>query len=567
MKLKLWVILCWLGVCGNVYAQSSEGYVFPLKIPISLSANFGELRPDHFHSGIDFRTNGQEGIPVYAVNDGYISRIAVLPRGFGNALYILHSDGNTSVYAHLQRFVPNIAQWVKQRQYKNQAFVFDAEIKPDVFRVQRGELIGYSGNSGGSMGAHLHFELRSLWQTPFNPISRRIYPIIDTIEPHAQRLYVYQMQSAEDVQLPILQRSLALKKQGKIFRLAGSDTLEIGHNTFFGLDMLDSKNGSQSTFGIYSVQIKYNDSLCYAWTIDHFTFDETRYANAVIDYSEYVKTGNYVYRLYKSRGNYLSIFNKNAGSGLLQLPLGGKSKVDIFFADDSGNMSWITFWVKNTGRWAQKNTFSYAQILHCNVENTYLDNDLKLWMPEKALYESCALSVQKMATPQDIAPQYIITCQPSSPPHKPISVSLKANVPERLRDKVALVNTNERGKRQGRKAHRDGKYYTSTARYWGTMDLVIDTTPPIIRPLRFTSEATQKYRSILFRVVEETTDLKTYAGYIDNQWALFEYDEKRDRIIYNIDYQRVTKGTWHTIRFVAEDQSGNVAEFNGKLFF
>ena len=171
MKVK--ILIFFLLLCGCLYSQTESfpQYPNPVKIPVYLSATFAEIRTNAFHAGVDIRTQGVEGKEVFAVADGYVSRIGVSPFGYGKVLYITHDDGFTSVYAHLSKFNKKIGEFVKMKQYENKSFSQNILLEEDVFPVKRGDFLGFTGNSGGSGGPHLHYEIRYTdTQEPVNPL-------------------------------------------------------------------------------------------------------------------------------------------------------------------------------------------------------------------------------------------------------------------------------------------------------------------------------------------------------------------------------------------------------------
>jgi hypothetical protein len=564
LKVKVLVLLL-ASVAGNVGLCAAD-YIPPMKIPISLSANFGELRPNHFHSGLDFRTQKREGIPVYAVAGGYVSRIGVLTWGYGNALYIAHKDGTTSVYGHLQKFVPNIAAWVKEQQYKNQSFVIDTYLTPSKFPVKQGDLIGYSGNSGGSTGPHLHFELRDAAQVPFNPLSRNIYKVADHLAPQASHLYVYQLNYVENTLIRSLRQTYPIAltaKSGNTLKIMSGDTIEVSSNAIFGLDMLDRKDGSQSTFGVYSAQVWFDGVMYFEWNLDHFSFAETRYANASIDFDHYNRTRRYVTMLYRAPNNALRIYTRGTSNGVLDLPVGGKTKVEIRLMDDAGNVSKVVFWAKNKGTPTFIDVLTDSKILYSHKANHFATDNFKLMIPPLCLYESCLLRVKQSYTFTEnaLTPLYSLSCQPTIPPHTNMTVCIKADIPRPLWDKVAMVNRNGRGK----KTLRDGNFFVASTREWGNFMLAIDTVPPHIEYIFPKSDKVKKSHFVRFRVTDNMTSIKRYSGYIDGEWALFEMNG--NVAIYRIDYTRVRRNTSHIVQFIAEDEMGNAAEKAYEIFF
>jgi len=193
-----------LVICSifTLYAQNShdnESFISPIKPPFFFAGDFGELRPSHFHSGLDFRTQGKTGLPVYAVKDGYISRIGISPTGYGNALYMNHSDGTTSVYGHLSKFHPQIQEYLTGKQYDRESFQINLTLSSDKFIFKKGEIIAWTGNSGSSGGPHLHFEIRDTRsERAFNPIFNHL-GITDNSAPKIIALYCYPLSENSNV--------------------------------------------------------------------------------------------------------------------------------------------------------------------------------------------------------------------------------------------------------------------------------------------------------------------------------------------------------------------------------
>ncbi|MDR3365345.1 MAG: M23 family metallopeptidase [Prevotellaceae bacterium] len=556
--------------CQAAASQNVAYYVPPLKNALSLSANFGEVRPNHLHSGVDFRVGGVEGEPVYAVARGYVSRIVIRPDGYGNALYVAHPNGTTSVYGHLQRFVPAIAAWAHEKQYANRSFFLDAELDPLTFPLRKGEQIGFAGNSGSSSGPHLHFEIRNSRQQPLNIMQRGIYKLPDAKPPTIRRLLVYGFDTVQGAALPKCRQIFTVRQAKNALRLAAGDTTTVDGACYFGLDMLDRANGSDRIFGVSRCALHLNDSLIFAYSMDAFDFDETRYCNAMLDFERKLRYNEKIIRLYVAPGNRLSIYRQVKRQGVVALKSGEKAKITVALTDDAGNSSRLVFWVKSAASAAKKQPTESAQkIMLWTRSNSYEVSGFKVHLPTGALYEAAVFEVET-TPPQHggISPVFLVK-QPAAPPHHAVRIGVKANVPERLQKKALIVCIERDGSRRALATSFRPPYFTADSRSWGSFFVAIDTIPPKIVPVNFSDGAhlSRTQRSIALTVRDNLSKIHSYAGYVDDEWALFEYDEKRNLMRYTIDSARVKIGAQHNIVFVATDVAGNKGSFTCDLFF
>ncbi len=503
---------------------------------------------------------------MYAVAPGYIGRVVIRPDGYGKALYLWHSNGTMSVYAHLQSFTPEVMSWAKNLQYKRQSFYLDAELDSSTFPVKQGEFIGYSGNSGRSFGPHLHFEIRDRSQQPFNMVQRGIYSIADNTPPTAGSLLVYRFDTVQGVPLSAIDKTLALKQQNRALRVAAGDTVSIGGPAYFALDMRDRMNGSSSTYGVSRCELHLNDALIFSYSMDIFSFDETRYANAMLDFSK--KPSNFV-RLYVAPGNKLSVYQKVKNCGVVSLKKNEVAKASITLTDDAGNKSVLAFWVKQAAAKRAKKAVSGQNILQWNKSNTYEANGFKLSIPVGVLYENSPLSVHISDAARGSSSVAYNVTQPLTPPHRAVTVSIRASVSEALRSKATIVCMDKNGGKEALGTDYQAPYFTASTRSWGSFFVEIDTVAPQITPVNFVpgSRLGANQIRITFKVKDNLSGLKTYAGYIDGSWALFEYDVKNDYMTYEVDPARVKTGAQHTLTFTATDGVGNKETFLCELYF
>jgi len=548
-------------------AQPAPYYNAPMRIPLSLSANFAEVRSNHLHSGVDFRTDGKEGEPVYAVAQGYIQRVVVRPDGYGKALYLRHPNGTYSVYAHLREFVPKVAKWAKNQQYRQQAFYLDAELDSLAFPVKQGELIGYSGNSGRSFGPHLHFEIRDRYQRPLNIIQNGTYKIADKTPPVAYQLVAYRFDTIRQAALPIEHSAYSIRaEKGGELRLT-KDTISVPTPCYFGLNLRDQMDGSQSIYGVSRCELRLNDAPIFAYSMEKFSFDETRYANAMVDFS---RTASKFIRLYVAPGNALSVYRDVKNQGVISLKKNEVGKVSITMTDDAGNTSRLSFWVKGADKTATKKLqlTKHRRLALYNRSNTLEVNGFKAVLPAGALYESSIVEVQTLGPAYGSVSPVFWVKQPLTPPHRAVSVSLKADVPENLRSKAAIVCMSKNGGKEALTTTCQPPYFTANTSSWGYFFVAIDTVAPQVTPVNFTPNARlSAHQTHITLKVKDNLKLKSYAGYVDGAWALFDYDEKNDLMTYEIDSTRVKTDAQHLLVFIATDGVGNRTELSCRLFF
>jgi hypothetical protein len=315
-------------------------------------------------------------------------------------------------------------------------------------------------------------------------------------------------------------------------------------------------------------ELRLNDSLIFAYNMDKFSFDETRYANAMTDFS---KESSKLVRLYVAPANRLSVYHKVKNQGIISLSKNEVAKVSITMTDDVGNTSQLNFWVKNADKLVAnrarlpKNQY----IAYYFKDNIFAVSGFKAVLPTGALYENAIFEVQRLAAAYgSISPVYVVK-QPRTPPHRAASVSLKASVPENLRSKAVVVFMDKNGKKDALNTSCHNDYFTAQTRSWGSFFVAVDTIAPQITPVNFTpnSRLVANQTRITLKVKDNLCKLKSYAGYIDGVWALFDYDEKNDLMTYEVDTSRVKASIQHTLTFTATDGVGNKAAFSCKLFF
>ena len=313
--------------------------MFPIKPgeQNSLAGTMGELRSTHFHTGIDIRTEGREGLPVFAAADGYVSRIAVSPSGYGNALYVLHPNGQTTVYAHLQGFSDEITQFVRSEQYSNERFAINLFPKPDQFKVSQGDTIALSGNSGSSGGPHLHFDLRDKNHALLNPLNYGFDEIIDTRSPLAKKLALVSFSEQSRINDQFGRLEFEVKQNGSDYIVP--DTIRVSGK--FGLELYawDRMNGTRFKTGINAINVNVNDDILFEQNINTWTFSKSRYFYQHINYASLFNNRRRFHKLYVDDGNKLNFYNPVVNKGLIVAQPGKVYKISIAMKDSYGNES------------------------------------------------------------------------------------------------------------------------------------------------------------------------------------------------------------------------------------
>lgn len=573
MRALLRYSLIFIGCCQPLFAQKSvsvESFRCPLNLRFSFSGNFGELRPSHFHTGLDFRTQGRTGMPVYSAKDGYISRISVSPTGYGNVLYISHPDGLTTVYGHLERFAPDISEYVRERQYYTESFQVNLTLAPHEFDIKKGEVIAWSGNSGNSGGPHLHFEIRNTKsETALNPLFY-ISGIKDNSAPKINAVYIYPLSDKS-----YISRSHEKKRYKTIlnqnhYQLENTQVIEAFGKIGFGIQAVDFYNGTGMRWGIYSATLFCDGKPVFGFKMDNLFFDKGRYANSQADYEEREISHRLVQRLYKQPGNELNIYKPNVNEGILNLDDGKEHNIVIVVSDAFKNKSSIKFKILSKKlNLPSKKIPASAIEFNYNVQNKFENDKIKMLIPKGALYDNLNFIYGNEAKPSGAYSELLSIHKKTIPVHKPYSLSIKVQgLPEGLENKALIVNLD---KTNGQQYPVGGTYsngwITATPDKFGTFTVMIDTISPSIFPLSIQKRKTlTENLKIRFKIDDDLSGIKSYRGEIDGKWVLFEYDAKTKIISYTFDKSRMAFGKQHQLSLIVIDNKDNQTEFKASFF-
>ena len=567
----LFLLFMLSGVC-QISAQSnySKGYFrSPVDYPLSLSGSFGEIRPNHFHSGIDIRTGGQVGKPVYAIADGYVSRIFISPWGFGKAVYINHASGHISVYAHLHHFTWKIAKFARKQQYKRESFYLDTTVPTGQIQIRKGDVIGYSGCSGSSSGPHLHFEIRDMrTQEPMDPLAFGI-PIKDNIRPKIRwvKIYPYDEYSMVNfVSQPLMTKTVG---GGKSYGISLKDTIMVSGNIFFGIEAYDYHDNSSIRCGIKSIELFVDEELIFGQQVDRYEFKDSRYVNAILDYSQNQKNKLRIQRSYIAPGNWLDIFHDVVNNGIVGFYDSGLHKILYIVKDVHGNTSKLIFWVKShppaPGGARPRETSKPRNKFIWDLPNSFETTNIRFQMPAMALYEDIDFKYQ-VSPPVNgsYAPVHELH-EKGTPVHLRCTLSIRAETLPRWLESKALVA------KVGKKdtfislggSFKDG-FVTTRIREFGEYTIRVDTIPPTINPVNiYHNKNISKQRTITMTISDEFSGIKRYRGTLNGKWILMDFDAKRKRLVYKYD-DRIKPGA-NKFHLVIMDGVGNKTEYRATL--
>lgn len=559
------IIILFLSLSFAAFAYSdSTNYRSPLDIPITLAGTFCEIRGSHFHAGIDIRTNGKEGLPVYAIESGYISRIKISKTGYGKALYIEHPDGHTSVYAHLQKFSDKIEQQMRKIQYTKESFEADEYFAAGTITVQKGEVIALSGNSGRSFAPHLHFEIRDTkTEHPLNALAF-LAPIHDNTAPVMSDLLIYK---AGDSKARLFPQREKIVKRATGYALS-KDTLTVGFpQVNFGINTYDG-NGAGGKNGVYELTASADGKEFYRFAMNELSFDETRYALAHNDYRQNERNDIIVHRLYKLPGDYFSFYDKVENNGVVQLDSAAK-KITISTKDFNGNTSTLSFYLhyEKSDLLPDFSSLNYDTVYDFRVDNTFQTDEVKVFLPKNVCYDSLYFNYEKISQPQ-LGKTYSSVHQihtEEEPAHLNFTLCIKpAWIEDNIKNKYVIVRETKSRKIESKESVWDGDFLKAKTRDFGKYYVLADTVPPEIKPVNiYNSKTMTGLSSIQIKVKDEISGLKTYRGEVDGKWVLFEYDEKSDLLTYYFDW-RTGQGE-HTLTLRAADYVGNESFYQVKF--
>ena len=558
-----WVMLSGLFLLSvafsSFYATSDpypQGYFdWPVKHAVSLSATFGELRPDHFHAGLDIRSSkGAAGDPLYAAAEGYVSRVRVYGRGYGKALYIAHPNGYTTVYGHLDQFTDEVEAYIKNEQYSRRSFEVDLYLPAGLFSFQKGQYIGKMGNSGSSRGAHLHFEVReSANDKALNPLLFG-FPLLDDMAPKLFSLKVLKMDGLGIHEAKT--QTITLGFDGGYYH-PEPETLTV--NTpfaAFALKAYDQHDSPSNRNGIYSMEMKVDGKPDFKFVLDGVLFEDTRYVNAHMDYEEQVSKRGYFHRCFRLPGNQLPIYPVEANQGIVSLEPGEVKLLEIEVSDPFENTSRLRFWIRRKGEERLPLPGPFQYYVYQDRDNLVQTKDCSLIIPRGTVYEDLPLQFRKAsAKGLGYLSDVFHIHDYFTPAHAYFNLSIKGNEEE----KAFIAYFDAKGRIQNCGGVWQDGSLSAPVRQFGAYAILVDREAPTVTPSYFRYDM-RKRSSMSFKIIDNYRTASNLGGMryhatVDGEWILMEYDGKSDRIIHRFD-ERIPPGE-HRLRLEVSDVLGN----------
>ena len=541
-----------------LFALNSQEYNLnsPIDLPLNLSGTFGEFRSSHFHYGLDVTTNKKPGYNVYSIDSGSVVRINVSTSGYGKALYINHPNGLTSVYAHLKEFSPKIQEYIKTQQYLNKSYSVQKFFNNGEMKVNKGDLIGYTGNTGGSSGPHLHFEIRDTKsQNPINPLSFN-YKYDDSNRPIIKSLYLF---NEDDIFKKRNPKKYEIKKINDSLYIA--DKIVYSNKIGIGIEVYDRQsNNNYNRNGVYEVKMFIDSVLNFSYKMDKINIDESVFRKIFYDYLLLKTKKKRIQKVYYPLNSKLNFLNHNVNTGIFKSSDKYEKDVLIEVSDWNNNKSYLNFKIEGITSNIIEKSIDGIEVV---PSQKYLikKNNIEIGFKKNSFFNKVALNIEyqndTLRIDEDIYPL-----------RKSYNIKIYKQVEDSIikrQSYIGLINKN--GTVSYLKTNKKDNFFSTNSSFLGSYTLSRDSINPEVKPLNFSlNKDISDQKTIRLRIYDKTSGIKSYNVFINNKWALFEHEPKSNLIFHNI-YDGIIENGENKITIKVIDGVGNKTEFNSKVYW
>lgn len=531
----------------------------PFDFPLVLSGNFGELRANHFHSGIDFKTQGEIGKSIHCAYDGYVSQVSVSGGGYGRAIYVTHPEiGLTTVYAHIEKFATKIDSVVRAEQYRRETFAINLNIPADSILVSKGEIIALSGNSGHSFGPHLHMEVRDIETgDAIDPLPYFKSFLVDTDAPQALELALYPDKNTGSVNG---------RKSATYLSVSAEEQLQFNAwgMVYPAILANDYMTNTHNVYGVKYMSLKVDGVEVYKRTIDRFQFEATRAINTLVDYNDLNKKGTwYMYTRVPKSQPLGCIVETSLPNGAVNIEKERDYKCEFVLLDEYGNKSVVPFVIHGVKQ-EIKPVMAAGNLIKYNDEDTIIRDGIELRFFKNVLYEDSHIPVSSREDSKYYSHIYSIgdNAMPLSRTYR-ITIDIKNDIVKDKR-KYQIIRVGKNSNRAYKSLYKNGQVIAYVDRF-GDFAVTIDDKSPQLVPVN--PNKWGEVGKITYRISDNLSGIKHYRGEIDGKWVMFEADTKNSIITYNLNSKEVKRGQSHEVKLFSVDECCNESVITNKFYW